>query len=339
MISIDGSAGEGGGQVLRTSLALSAITGQPFRIERIRAGRRKPGLMRQHLTAVLAMAEVCSGTAVGAEAGSATLEFTPGKVRGGDYRFSIGTAGSTSLVLQTVLLPLLTAKEPSRVILEGGTHNPHAPSFEFLDRAFLPLLARMGAEIQAKLVRPGFYPAGGGCVEVTVQPQAVLMPLHLRDRGELRRGHAEALVVNLPASIGERELAAVASRLKWSPEQMKLLSDQRAPGPGNVLTIYLEFADMTQIVVGFGEQGVSAESVATRQAKVAARLLASSVTVDPCLSDQLLMPMALAGGGSFTALSMTTHARTNIDVIRQFLPIPILVDEAKPELCFVSMGS
>lgn len=339
MILIDGAAGEGGGQVLRTSLALSAITGQPFRIEGIRAGRRKPGLMRQHLTAVLATAEICGGTTVGAEPGSFMLEFTPGKVRGGDYRFSIGTAGSTSLVLQTVLLPLLMATESSRLTLEGGTHNPHAPSFEFLDRAFLPLLARMGADIQIKLIRPGFYPAGGGCIEVTVQPQAVLTPLHLRDRGELRRGHAEALVVNLPASIGERELAAIASRLRWSPDQMKLLSDQRAPGPGNVLTIYLEFADMTQIVVGFGEQGVSAESVATRQAKVAARLLANSVTVDPCLSDQLLLPMALAGGGSFTALALTTHAKTNIAVIRQFLPVAISVEEATPDIFLVTIGS
>jgi RNA 3'-terminal phosphate cyclase (ATP) len=154
----------------------------------------------------------------------------------------------------------------------------------------------------------------------------------------LRRGHAEAVVVNLPASIGERELATLGSRLKWPADDLTLLSHQRAQGPGNVLTIYLEFAGITQVIVGFGEQGVSAESVATRQAKVAARLLASTATVDPCLSDQLLVPMALSGGGSFTTLSLTTHARTNIDVIRQFLPVAISVDEAKPDICLVEIG-
>lgn len=266
------------------------------------------------------------------------LEFTPGKVRGGEYRFSIGTAGSTSLVLQTILLPLLFAAEPSRLILEGGTHNPHAPSFEFLDRAYLPQLARMGADIKARLLQTGFYPAGGGRIEVMVQPQSHLTQLHLRERGELRRKHAEALVVNLPASIGERELAAVAHYLKWPTDELKLLSDQRAPGPGNVLTICLEFADMTQILVGFGEQGVSAESIGTRQAKLAARLLASSAIVDPYLSDQLLLPMALAGGGSMRTLSLTTHARTNIDVIRRFLPLAISVVEDGSGVDIVTIG-
>jgi len=341
MIVIDGAAGEGGGQVLRTSLALAMITGQPFRIENIRAGRPRPGLMRQHLTAVMAAAEICGGTTIGAEPKSTTLEFVPSCIRGGDFRFTIGTAGSTILVLQTILLPLLWAEEPSRLVLEGGTHNPHAPSFAFLQQAFLPQLARMGAEVSATLVRPGFYPAGGGRIEVTVAPQAgELQPLHVPARGDLRRAHAEALVVNLPGSIGERELAVIASRLQWPAENLALRTDKLGEGPGNVLTLFLEFATLTQVLVAFGEQGIAAEAVATRAAKVASRLLAQeTAAVEPHLADQLLLPMALAGGGSFTTLALTRHATTNIDIIRRFLDVPIAVNEAGPDLCTVQIGS
>jgi len=341
MIVIDGAAGEGGGQVLRTSLALAMITGRPFRIENIRAGRPRPGLMRQHLTAVMAAAEICGGTTFGAEPKSTTLEFVPSCIRGGDYRFTIGTAGSTILVLQTILLPLLWAGEPSRLVLEGGTHNPHAPSFAFLQQAFLPQLARMGAEVSATLVRPGFYPAGGGRIEVAVTPRAGgLQPLHVPARGDLRRAHAEALVVNLPGSIGERELAVVGSRLQWPAENLALRTDKLGEGPGNVLTLFLEFATLTQVLVAFGEQGIAAEAVATRAAKVASRLLAQeAAAVEPHLADQLLLPMALAGGGSFTTLALTRHATTNIDIIRRFLDVAITVAEAGPDLCTVQIGN
>ena len=336
---IDGAAGEGGGQVLRTALALAMITGQPFRIERIRAGRQKPGLMRQHLTAVMAATQICGGSAIGAEPGSTTLEFTPGKIRGGEYSFAIGTAGSTILVLQTILLPLLCAGERSRLVLEGGTHNPHAPSFAFLELAFLPQLARMGAEVTATLVRPGFYPAGGGRIEVDVVPHDRLLPPHVPARGELHRTHAEALVVNLPASIGERELAVIADRLKWPVEQLKLVTNAKAVGPGNVLSLFLEFATVTQVLVAFGEQGVSAESVARRAAGVAARLLRADVAIEPHLADQLLLPIALAGAGSFTTLALTTHATTNIEVIRRFMDVPISVTARGDDLCAVRVGA
>jgi RNA 3'-terminal phosphate cyclase (ATP) len=340
MIVIEGAAGEGGGQVLRTSLALAMITGQPFRIERIRAGRPRPGLMRQHLTAVMAAAEICGATTIGAEPKSTTLEFVPNRIRGGDYRFTIGTAGSTILVLQTILLPLLWAQEPSRLVLEGGTHNPHAPSFAFLEQAFLPQLARMGAEVSVTLVRPGFYPAGGGRIEVAVTPRAGLQPLHVPARGELRRAHAQALVVNLPGSIGERELSVIASRLKWPAEDLALRTDKLGEGPGNVLTLFLEFATLSQVLVAFGEQGIAAEAVATRAAKVAARLLAQeAAAVEPHLADQLLLPMALAGAGSFTTLALTTHATTNIDIIRRFLDVPIAVTELGPDVCSVRIGN
>jgi RNA 3'-terminal phosphate cyclase (ATP) len=338
MIVIDGAAGEGGGQVLRTALALAMITGRPFRIERIRAGRPRPGLMRQHLTAVMAATQICGGTAIGAEPKSTTLEFVPGKIRGGDYRFTIGTAGSTILVLQTILLPLLQAGEPSRLILEGGTHNPHAPSFAFLEQAFLPQLARMGAEVSIKLVRPGFYPAGGGRIEMKIAPRDRLLPLHVPERGDLRRAHAEALVLNLPVSIAERELGVIANRLKWPADDLKVINDKQGVGPGNVLTLFLEFATVTQVLVAFGEQGISAEAVAIRAAALAARLLATSAAVEPHLADQLLLPMALAGSGSFATLALTPHATTNIEVIRRFLDVPIAVAESGNDLCTVRIG-
>lgn len=337
MIVIDGAAGEGGGQVLRTSLALSMITGKPFRIERIRAGRPKPGLMRQHLTAVLSAAQICGATAEGASAGSTQLEFAPGPIRGGEFKVAIGTAGSTTLVLQTILPALLFAREKSRLVLEGGTHNPHAPSFEFLEHAFLPLLRRMGATVAATLVRPGFYPAGGGQIEVEIAPLERLMPLHVGARGDLRAARAEALCVNLPASIGERELAVVGERLSWPAESL-LLRTQKAVGPGNVLTIYLEFAELTQVLVGFGEQGVAAEAIATRVAKLAARLLAGEAAIEPHLADQLLLPMALAGGGSFTTVKPTRHTLTNIDIIRRFLDVPIAIEDRGRDLHAIVVG-
>src|SRR5262245_60443308 len=171
---IDGSQGEGGGQILRTALALSLVTGAPFRVEKIRAGRQKPGLLRQHLTAVTAAVEIGGAAVEGATLGSRELSFRPGSVRPGAYRFAVGTAGSAALVLQTVLPALLTATGPSTVVVEGGTHNPHAPPFDFLALAFLPLLARMGARAQATLDRPGFYPAGGGQLTVEITPAPAL---------------------------------------------------------------------------------------------------------------------------------------------------------------------
>jgi RNA 3'-terminal phosphate cyclase (ATP) len=185
VIEIDGAAGEGGGQVLRTALALSLLTRKPFRIVNIRAKRNKPGLLRQHMTAVEAATRVGDAAVEGVALGAAALTFVPKTLRGGAYSFAIGTAGSTMLVLQTVLLPLALAPEPSTIDLEGGTHNPAAPPFEFIDQAYLPLLRRMGAEISIELLRPGFYPAGGGRIRVSVTPAAQLGRLDLEQRGEI----------------------------------------------------------------------------------------------------------------------------------------------------------
>src|SRR5215510_1529252 len=183
MIEIDGASGEGGGQILRSSLSLAICTGQPFRIANIRANREKPGLMRQHLTAVKAAAEVCAGEVDGAELGSRALTFRPGKLAAGDYSFAIGTAGSCTLVLQTVLPPLLLATETSSIRITGGTHNKGSPPVDFLARAFLPLINRMGPKVNLELVRHGFYPRGGGEIRVDIVPSTKLEPITLLERG------------------------------------------------------------------------------------------------------------------------------------------------------------
>jgi RNA 3'-terminal phosphate cyclase (ATP) len=224
LITIDGSMGEGGGQVLRTSLALSLVTGKPFRIERIRAGREKPGLLRQHLTAVNAAAAVGGADVDGAALGSRELGFRPGAVRPGEHRFAVGTAGSATLVLQAVLPALLGARGSSSLVLEGGTHNPFAPPFDFLAKAFLPLLARMGAKVEARLERPGFYPAGGGRFHVAIEPVERLQRLDLPSRGEPKRRLARAMVSNLHRNIADRELKAVKDLLSW--DRSCLIADE-----------------------------------------------------------------------------------------------------------------
>jgi RNA 3'-terminal phosphate cyclase (ATP) len=320
VLTIDGSQGEGGGQILRTALALALVTGTPFRIHGIRARRPKPGLLRQHLTAVNAAASVGDATLEGAALGSTELTFRPGRVKAGDYRFAVGTAGSTGLVLQTVLPPLLLAAGPSSLTVEGGTHNPSAPPFDFLARAFLPLLRRMGAGVDARLDRPGFYPAGGGRCTVSVEPVAALAPLTLLERGALRQRRARAMVAQLPRSIADRELAVVRDRLGWTEGEIEsTVIDRDVSGPGNVLLLEVESEHVTEVFSGFGEIGVRAEAVAERAVRQARRYLASDVPVGPFLADQLLLPLALAGAGAFRTSTLSAHAITNTAVIAAFL--------------------
>lgn len=327
MITIDGSSGEGGGQILRTSLALSLVTGQAFRIQNIRAGRQKPGLLRQHLTAVEAAAMVGDAAVDGAALGSKELVFKPGKVRPGDYRFAVGTAGSATLVLQTVLPALIIGKEPSRLTLEGGTHNPHAPPFDFLDRVFLPLLERMGPQISTKLERAGFFPAGGGRFSVEISPVEKLTPLILQSRGESKGRSARAIISNLSPGVANRELKVVSEKLGW-PRECLHVEDVESTGPGNALTLELAFENITEVFTGFGERGVLAETVAENAIQEVRDYLASGVPVGEHLADQLLIPLALAGSGSFLTGKLSRHTRTNIDVISKFIPVAFQTKEA-----------
>jgi len=323
MLTIDGSFGEGGGQILRTALALSLVTGKPFRIENIRARRKNPGLLRQHLTAVNAASEISRAEVTGAAIGSRELTFAPGSVIAGNYAFAVGTAGSTTLVLQTVLPALLIADSKSKLILEGGTHNPFAPPFDFLDKAFLPLVNRMGPRATAELERPGFYPAGGGRMSVTIEPAAQLNRLDLSSRGDVLTKRATALVANLPINIAEREMKLIARRMSWPHEWTKAESVEGSRGPGNVVTIEIESEHVTEVFTDFGERGVRSEAVAEKAVRQARRYIGSEAAVAEHLADQLMIPIAMAGGGSFTTLPLSRHATTNIEVISRFLEVNI----------------
>ena len=327
MIAIDGSVGEGGGQILRTSLALSMCTGQPFTLARIRARRAKPGLMRQHLTCVQAAAAVSGATVQGAAPGSTTLVFEPGAVKSGDYAFSVGTAGSCTLVLQTVWPALMLADAPSRLKLAGGTHNPMAPPFHFLERCYAPLLRRLGAGSELALRRLGFYPAGGGEIDVTIHPAAdTLRPFDLIERGDRVEAFAECLAPALPGAVARRELDALARALAWTPEQLRVPVVRQNEGPGNALMATLSHANVCELFTQFGEKGVSSEQVAQALAQEIRDYESSTAALGPHLADQWALPLALAvwrrgGEAVYTCTELTDHATTNFAMIERFLPV------------------
>ncbi|WP_035061571.1 RNA 3'-terminal phosphate cyclase [Andreprevotia chitinilytica] len=331
-LELDGSQGEGGGQILRSALTLSMITGTPFRIDQIRAKRQKPGLLRQHLTAVQAAAQISGATVEGAVPGSQTLTFAPDKIRGGDYRFAIGTAGSCTLVLQTVLPALWFADAPATLTVSGGTHNPLAPPADFLIRAWLPLMRQMGVTTQIELVRHGFYPAGGGELVAQVVPCAELAPLHLLARIGTPRVRAEAIVAAVPTDVARRELERLQSQLTC--DHARIREQPAREGPGNALLLEVAHDNVTELFTAFGEKGIPAERVADRVAHEAWRYLQSTAVVGEHLADQLTLPLALAGGGSFTTNAVSSHLETNLAVIAKFLPVDAVIEQ-QGEACWL----
>ncbi|WP_371764229.1 RNA 3'-terminal phosphate cyclase [Massilia sp.] len=327
MIELDGAVGEGGGQILRSALTLAMVTGRPFRIRNIRANRARPGLMRQHLVAVQAALQVSGGDASGAALGSQDLTFVPGPVHGGDYEFAIGTAGSCTLVLQTVLPALLNADTPSTLRLAGGTHNPMAPPVQFLQRAWCPRLAEMGARIDIHLERFGFYPAGGGIVVARVDPCALLRPHMWTTRGERRAAYAEAFVAGIPGRVGQRELECVGRAMNWGEDQLLIRALPADQGPGNALMLTLDYEYATEVFTAFGAKSVTSEQVARQAVQRARRYLMSRAAFDEYLADQMMLPLALAGGGCFTLDEVSMHARTNAQVIETFLPVRFTFDQ------------
>ena len=340
MITIDGSKGEGGGQILRTSIGLSAVSGKAIRIERIRAGREKPGLMRQHLTAMKAAAEICDAEMIGAELQSQTLQFQPGPVRPGSYEFRVGTAGSATLVLQTVLPALIQAEAPSEIIIEGGTHNQWAPPFDYLQRVFLPLLNRMGPAVEASLERYGFFPAGGGRIHVTIQPAKMLTGLNLLERGAAVSKSARILISNLPLNIAEREAERLARRLNLQPNEISI-DPITADGPGNLVFAELSYEHVTELATGFGRVGTSAEHVAEETVQQIREYLKSPAPVGEYLADQILLPLAMSAaqpytvrtkrGGAFRTHKLSRHTTTQIDILRMLLPVQIDVSEIESD--------
>jgi RNA 3'-terminal phosphate cyclase (ATP) len=318
MIIIDGSFGEGGGQILRSSLALSAITGEPVKIENVRANRSKPGLLRQHLTALNAIAEICGGHVTGAELGSPEITLRPGSVRAGNYVFSVGSAGSANLVLQTVLPVLMHHGSPSTVTVRGGTHNPSSPPFDFLAECFFPAVRKIGFAVDGALNAYGFYPAGGGEIVANVGQPTELMVLEQVDRGQKLSLSLEALISNLPGDIAKRELETASKILGIDFDAACRFRAIDSRGPGNVLFGRLEYENGTALIAQFGQKRVSAEQVAKRLAKQMKAFAASSAAVDHHLADQLLLPMALAKGGVFSTLRPSLHTTTNAEIIAKF---------------------
>lgn len=338
MLKLDGSQGEGGGQILRTSLALSMCLGKPFQIYNIRAARAKPGLQPQHLAAVHAATCIARAEVKGAELGSQRLSFIPSEVEGGEYRFAIGTAGSTTLLLQTLLPALSRARHASRVVLQGGTHNPMAPPFEFLNYAFLSLINRMGPTVKARLIRPGYVPAGEGELDITIQPASRLQPLNIQQRGKVIETRAEVLLSHLPDHIAERELAIIAGLLQLPQSSLHVHMDTSAIGPGNCVSVIIRAEEITEVFTALGKRGLPAEKVASQVVNEVRKYLASEVPVGHYLADQLLLPLALAGSGSFVTGPPSLHTTTNMAVIEQFTQKPFTLKNLTSTSCRIELA-
>jgi RNA 3'-terminal phosphate cyclase (ATP) len=341
-IHIDGSQGEGGGQVLRSSLALSLVTGKPFTIDHIRAKRAKPGLMRQHLTAARAAAEVGGCNLENVKIGSVRLDFRPGKVRGGEYSFNIGTAGSATLVLQTILPALMLAEEPSILTLRGGTHNPMAPPFDFLQRVYLSLVAQLGPKFNATLVRHGFYPAGGGEFRLEITSVEKLSNLELTQRGQILERKAKILLARLPNHIADREKSRILDKTGWPEESVQIETIKNSLGPGNIVMLETISENLTELFTGFGEINVGAEVVAQKAVDQYREYLAAEVPVGKYLADQLMLPLGIAawqgsGSSTFRTLPLSQHSRTHIDVLKRFLEIDIKTENVNNRLVDVSL--
>ena len=273
-VRIDGSKGEGGGQMLRTSLSLSAAYGKPFEMLNIRANRDKPGLKRQHLTCVRAVAQICGAQVEGDEVGSMRLSFKPGQITGGTYQFDIGTAGSVTLVAQTVIPVLLRANEPSTDTITGGTHVPFAPIWEFFAETYLPELRRMGARVEAELEQCGFYPAAGGVVKLRIWPyDETKRPARyeLTDLGAYVGGTVEGVVSHIPRSIAEAEVGIVGN-------QLRDLALERV---------------VREVISAIGTYGKSRKSVANEVAHQIRDFVKAGKACEKHLADQLLVPLHL----------------------------------------------
>lgn len=355
-LKIDGSTGEGGGQIIRTALSLSMLTGTPIEITNIRAGRAKPGLMRQHLMCVQASQQISNASVSDAHLGSMAFTFTPSTVQAGDYAFDIGSAGSTSLVLQTLLPALLFANadssNKSTVTIIGGTHNPLAPTTDFLQHAFIPMLDKLGMQVDLELQQVGFAPIGGGAIKATIAPfvrRANASRLDLTERGKLVSTELVASVLNLEYDICKRELASAKAALIEAGMDEALITTRgnKLYGIGEGNTCYAKVTHESisiqnhkeyhsEIFTLLGEKRSSAEKIGGRLSGVVKRyLFDTDALIDEYLTDQLLLPLALSGGGAFSARVISEHSKTQAWLIEQFLPVAITFDATEHEQILV----
>jgi RNA 3'-terminal phosphate cyclase (ATP) len=328
MLSLNGS--DGGGQILRSALTLSMITGKAFRMNHIRGKRKKPGLMRQHLACVKAAETISHASVSGAEIGSTELIFTPQAIHAGDYHFTIGSAGSTTLLAQTIMPALWHADAKSNVTIEGGTHNPLAPTQHFLDAVYLAALRRIGINCFCRLLEYGFSPAGGGRIAICIAPSQQVQPLILLERGARKSLEIEVISRNLDLSIAERVVAAMQKNLDGAT--VLRTNVKEGPGVGICSLIKDEYENTTEISSSIGEVALSAESMAKRAVNGIKNFQNSGATVNRYLADQLILPMALHQGGEFLTLPPDDHLLTNKRTIELFLPEKIISIEKHKQL-------
>jgi RNA 3'-terminal phosphate cyclase (ATP) len=334
MITIDGSYGEGGGQIVRTALALSCVTGTPVRINNVRKNRSKPGLQPQHLTGVLACARISRATVEGAVLGSGRLVFSPGRIIGGDYAFDVeqtagkGSAGSVALILQAILLPLSRADAPSRIVLHGGTHVPRSPSIQYVSDVFLPVVRLIGINGDIELITWGFYPIGKGDAVARIEPSRELRGLTWDRPGPIARVSGVSAVANLPRTIAERQRSSAAQALAAAGIEADIrLIDAPAVGRGTACFLKTEAHHRIGGFGSLGAIGKRAEAVGREAAEECLTCLKSGATVDRHLADQLLPYLALAHGpSSVTTEAVTTHLLTNLWVIRHFVEREVNVE-------------
>lgn len=328
LIKIDGSFGEGGGQILRTSLSLSAITKKPFEIYNIRACRKTPGLSHQHLQAVNATAQICNAEVTGNTLRSTTLRFYPDKIQPGTYSFNIGTAGSVSLVLQTIFYPLSFAKKPSTLTIVGGTHVSHSPCTDYLERQWLFFLRKIGYVAEIQTIRAGFYPRGGGEVVIKINPSRAQHTIPLEDRGRLLQVRGISTVSNLDVNIAKRQQLQAQKQLleQKIPCEISLM-EIPAIGKGTMLLLVGEFEHSQCCYFGLGEIGKRAETVADEACNKLNTFLKTKGIFDEYLADQIIIPLALvtAEKTRFTTPIITQHLLTNVQTIKQFIPIDIKI--------------
>jgi RNA 3'-terminal phosphate cyclase (ATP) len=341
MIELDGSEGEGGGQILRSALALSILTGRPFKLVNIRANRSKPGLQPQHLMCVRAAGMISSGTYKGGSVGSSVLYFEPGSLKSGNYTFSIGTAGATALVLHTVYLPLaLQGDKPSEITITGGTHNIHAPCYHFLATTWAAYLARLGMKAELEMIQPGFYPRGGGEIRAVIHPCSRIHGLSLLSCPDLTTAGGFSATAELPESVGRKQARRLSARLKAEGVESHFpIEEWEAANPGSVAAVIFRQAPVPPLFFGLGERGKPAESVADDAADEAIAFRDAKAPVDPHSADQLLLPLAFSPDASeYKTSEITRHTTTNVETVQKFVERSIQIEYTEGKSGIVHLG-